>query len=191
MKIHPGDKKQAIFESTLDLIKDYGFHGTTMSLVAGKAGVAAGTVYHYFESKDQLICELYTYNRERVTAVIESSIDPHLSYKENFSRLWKSLYGFYQREPNVLIFFEQFINSPFSANKFPNYTKGILFDFFSSGVKKGVFRTMKPEFLLLLVMSSIISLAKLQIFGKKTVSNADQQRIISVLWEGMTIGNGQ
>src|SRR5690554_3219969 len=109
------DKKHAIFESTLDLIRDHGFHGATMSLVAKNAGVAAGTIYHYFESKDHLICELYQYNRERVVSVIESSLDDRLSYKDNFMRLWTSLFRFYVREPNVLIFFEQFVNSPFNT----------------------------------------------------------------------------
>src|SRR5690606_31556619 len=60
------DKKKAIFESTLELIKENGFHGTPMSLVAKNACVAAGTIYHYFKSKDELICELYAYNRGRI-----------------------------------------------------------------------------------------------------------------------------
>ena len=35
------EKKKAIFESTLELVRENGFHGTPMSLVAKKAGVAA------------------------------------------------------------------------------------------------------------------------------------------------------
>ena len=50
-----GDKRTAIFESTLALVREQGFHGTPMSQVAKKAGVAAGTLYLYFESKDHLI----------------------------------------------------------------------------------------------------------------------------------------
>jgi AcrR family transcriptional regulator len=53
------EKKKAIFESTLELVRENGFHGTPMSLVAKKAGVAAGTIYHYFESKDALIIALH------------------------------------------------------------------------------------------------------------------------------------
>src|SRR5690606_8551970 len=105
-----GDKRQAIFESTLELIREHGFHGAPMSLVAKKAGVAAGTIYHYFESKDQLICELYNYNKERVSAVIEEAIQPDLTFQENFFRIWTNLYTFYVKEPSVLIFFEQFTN---------------------------------------------------------------------------------
>ncbi len=186
MREDSGDKRQAIFESTLDLIRDYGFHGATMSLVAGKAGVAAGTVYHYFESKDQLICALYEYNRQRVATVIEDSIIASDFYRDNFFRIWTNLYDFFVRESNVLIFFEQFVNSPFSTNKFPNYSQGRLYDFFAMGCKKGVFKSFKPEILLLLVTGSISTAAKLHVFGKKPVSKADQERIAEALWDGTT-----
>lgn len=189
MREDSGDKKKAIFESTLELIRDNGFHGATMSLVAAKAGVAAGTVYHYFESKDQLICELYEYNRQRVASVIEESITASDSYRDNFFRIWSDLYDFFVREPNVLIFFEQFINSPFSSNKFPNYSQGRLFDFFAAGCKKGIFKPIKPEILLLLVTGSVSTAAKLHVFGKKPVSKADQERIAEALWDGISNRN--
>ena len=54
----PG-KKEAILNSTLELIKDNGFHGTPISLIAKNAGVASGTIYHYFPSKDAIIMELH------------------------------------------------------------------------------------------------------------------------------------
>lgn len=179
------DKKHAIFESTLDLIRDHGFHGATMSLVAKNAGVAAGTIYHYFESKDHLICELYQYNRERVVSVIESSLDDRLSYKDNFMRLWTSLFRFYVREPNVLIFFEQFVNSPFNTNKSLNYSRGKLFDFFAAGIRKRVLKPLKAELILLLTMASISSTAKLHVFGKVPVSRTDLARLAEVAWDGI------
>jgi len=186
-----GDKKQAIFESTLELIRDHGFHGAPMSLVAKNAGVAAGTIYHYFESKEQLICELYEYSRGRVTAAIESCLRDDLSYRENFFSIWSSLYAFYVQEPNVLIFFEQFINSPFNVNKSANYSRGKLFEFFSRGIKKGILKSMKPEFLLLLVVGSISSMAKLNVFGKVPLSKSDIQRVAGVLWDGIATDDGK
>lgn len=184
----PGDKKQAIFESTLDLIRDHGFHGAPMSLVAKNAGVAAGTIYHYFESKDQLICELYEYNRERIMSVIESSFQEDLTYREKFFGIWTNLYRFYIKEPNVLIFFEQFINSPFNVNKYPNYTRGKLFDFFAEGIEKRILKSVRPEFLLLLVMSSINATAKLHVFGKVPLSKTDLHRIAEISWDGISSG---
>jgi AcrR family transcriptional regulator len=53
------DKRQAILDATLRLISKNGFHGTAMSKVAQEAGVSTGIIYHYFDSKDELIDELY------------------------------------------------------------------------------------------------------------------------------------
>ncbi|WP_332913757.1 TetR/AcrR family transcriptional regulator [Algoriphagus boritolerans] len=55
------DKRILILESALELIRENGFHGTPVSIVAKHAGVAAGTVYTYFKSKDELIVALYHY----------------------------------------------------------------------------------------------------------------------------------
>ena len=181
-----GDKKLAIFESTLALIKDHGFHGAPMSLVAKNAGVAAGTIYHYFESKEQLICALYDHNRDRVTAVIARALEAEGSYREKFFRVWSSLYHFYIQEPNVLIFFEQFVNSPFNSDKYPNHLRGQLYNFLSEGIKAKVIGAVKPEVLLVLLMGSINSTAKLHLFGKVPLSKSDLNRITEILWDGIT-----
>ncbi|MDD2501941.1 MAG: helix-turn-helix domain containing protein, partial [Geobacter sp.] len=53
------DKRIAVIQATIELVAEYGFHGSPMSRVAKRAGVAAGTIYHYFESKDALIESSY------------------------------------------------------------------------------------------------------------------------------------
>ncbi|GAB3814713.1 hypothetical protein GCM10028895_08070 [Pontibacter rugosus] len=109
------EKKKAILETTLELIKEHGFHGTPMSLVAKKAGVAAGTIYHYFESKDELICEVFSYIMQKATLALHQGGLAEMSYKDKFFNLWVNLYEFYRNNPNVLVFFEQFVNSPYNA----------------------------------------------------------------------------
>lgn len=180
-------KKQAIFESTLDLIRDHGFHGAPISLVAKNAGVAAGTIYHYFDSKEQLICELYDYNRGRIISTIDAALARGNTYREKFFALWLSLYQFYVAEPNILIFFEQFINSPFNVDRYPSHYRGKLYNFFVEGIKQRLIRSLKPELLLVLVMGSVTSTAKMHVFGKTPVRKADLQKIAETLWDGITI----
>lgn len=184
-----GDKKQAIFKSTLELIREHGFHGAPMSLVAKNAGVAAGTIYHYFESKDQLIVALYEYNRDRLTSVIESAFKRDSTYKENFFNIWTALCRFYVQEPNVLIFFEQFVNSPFKVNKYPDYMRGKFYSFLAEGVRKGLLKSVKPELLLVLVMGSINSVAKMHVFAKVKMTRSDLSRTAEIVWEGISSPN--
>lgn len=178
-------KKKAIFDSTLDLVKDLGFHGTTMSLVSKNAGVAAGTIYHYFESKDQLICELYAYNRHRLVEIVDEAVVEDQTCQKNFFSIWRKLYQFYTDNTNVLIFFEQFVNSPYNQNKNHKHFQGQLYNFFSEGSEKGCMKSVKPEILVVLTMSSIAATAKLNRFGNIPLSDNDLSHIVEVLWDGI------
>jgi AcrR family transcriptional regulator len=53
------DKRAAILSAALRLIARFGLHNTPMSAVAREAGVAAGTLYLYFPSKEAMINALY------------------------------------------------------------------------------------------------------------------------------------
>lgn len=53
------DKRQAILAAALRLIARLGLHAAPMSAVARYAGVAAGTLYLYFPSKEAMINALY------------------------------------------------------------------------------------------------------------------------------------
>ncbi len=54
-----GNKKDLILQSALKLFSTKGFHGTPTSLISKEAGVATGTLFNYFESKEDLINKLY------------------------------------------------------------------------------------------------------------------------------------
>ena len=60
------DKRKSILDSTLELIRQNGFQGTPISLIAKNAGVAAGTIYHYFENKEAIIIELHDVIRKEM-----------------------------------------------------------------------------------------------------------------------------
>jgi len=42
-------------EAALECFVERGFHGTAIPQIAEKADIAAGTIYHYFESKEALV----------------------------------------------------------------------------------------------------------------------------------------
>ncbi|MCK8823592.1 TetR/AcrR family transcriptional regulator [Fuchsiella alkaliacetigena] len=70
-------KKELVMQAALELFSEQGYHETSVSEIAQRAEVAKGTVYWYFESKEQLFQEIMLsgldnlYNRiaEQVTTV--------------------------------------------------------------------------------------------------------------------------
>ncbi len=51
-------KKELIMETALELFAENGFHATSMSQIAKKAGISKGLTYNYFESKKEILDEL-------------------------------------------------------------------------------------------------------------------------------------
>jgi len=51
--------RQRLIRTALELFAARGYHDTTTAQIAKKAGIAEGTIYRHFASKQQLVNELY------------------------------------------------------------------------------------------------------------------------------------
>lgn len=65
--------KRAILEAALELGAQHGISGTTMDEVAERAGVAKGSVYYNFSSKDKLFEELLTSGVSQLAEVLRAA----------------------------------------------------------------------------------------------------------------------
>src|SRR5882762_92603 len=54
-----GDKRDRILKAAVKVFARSGFHATRVSEVAKAAGVADGTIYLYFKSKEELLVSLF------------------------------------------------------------------------------------------------------------------------------------
>jgi TetR/AcrR family transcriptional regulator len=96
--------KQKLFDATLRLAATKGMAGLTVDDIATEAGVAKGTVYYNFGSKDGLIEALLRYgvdllaDRLREAGEVEDLVDAALSYFADYpsfaqllvSELWRT-----------------------------------------------------------------------------------------------------
>lgn len=53
------NKRQTILDTALNLFVTQGFYGSSTAQIARQAGVATGTLFHHFSSKDILLNELF------------------------------------------------------------------------------------------------------------------------------------
>ena len=58
-------QKECILSAALELFAEKGFHGTAVPEIAAKAGVAAGTIYRYFDSKEAMVNAVYQRHKAR------------------------------------------------------------------------------------------------------------------------------
>jgi len=112
MRIKEGDKKEAIFNATLKLITTRGFHATPMSLIAEEAGVAAGTIYLYFENKEDLLNQLYLSLKQEYSKALMAGYSPELPVRIAFELVWRNSLNYQLQYLLEFSFMEQFKNSP-------------------------------------------------------------------------------
>jgi len=107
------DKRATILQAALELIAERGFHGAPMSLVAQRAGVSAGIIYHYFASKEELIHALYHHIEADFSRALLVGNPQSLPLAEAFKQIWLNAYRFYRTHPHEARFIEQYKHSPF------------------------------------------------------------------------------
>jgi len=69
-----GDKRERILDAAVRVFARKGFYATRVSEVARAAGVADGTIYLYFKSKDELLVSLFEHRVERLLAFLETEL---------------------------------------------------------------------------------------------------------------------
>src|SRR5918993_4453931 len=69
-------KREAILRAAIDVFAGHGFFNAQVADVARAAGVAAGTVYLYFESKDDLLVSIFERTMREAIADGRAAVAP-------------------------------------------------------------------------------------------------------------------
>jgi AcrR family transcriptional regulator len=181
-------KRAAILEATLELISEHGFHGTAVSMIADRAGVGTGTIYRYFDGKEDLITLLYLeIKRQKGQAFLEGYSED-LSLRDRFRILWLNMLHYYIDHPQELAFMEQFDNSPYlTAEVQAAFAEKYepLMRFFRSAFEEGVFKEMPLAMLSAFTAEVTVSLAKHHASGRLTLDDETKELAISATWDAL------
>ena len=96
------DKRRAILDAAITVFARQGFHSARVSDVAAEAGVAYGLVYHYFDSKDQMLNELFS---ERWALLLEASQEMQRSDaipRDKLAGIASFIIESYRHEPELM-----------------------------------------------------------------------------------------
>jgi TetR/AcrR family transcriptional regulator, fatty acid metabolism regulator protein len=96
------DKRRAILDAAITVFAQQGFHTARVSDVAAEAGVAYGLVYHYFDSKDQMLNELFS---ERWQLLLEASHEVQetdASPRDKLAGVANFIIESYRHEPELM-----------------------------------------------------------------------------------------
>lgn len=183
------NKRQQVLDTMLRLISEYGYSGTPMSLVCKEAGVAAGTVYHHFPSKDAILVALYETHKTQMGIALQENIDPDLGYKKRFAKYWDNLFKFYTNHPAEFRFLEYCYNSPYipievKHDNIKHYASVI--DFLNEGIKKEKIKKMDVELALSLVNGTVVSATQLYLSNPDLFTDEMKNKSRQFAWDGLS-----
>jgi AcrR family transcriptional regulator len=86
-----------------------------MSAVAAEAGVATGTAYTHYGSKDELVLATYLETKALLGAAAVAELDPASGPEERFRNIWLASYRHLAANPDHALFLLQVDSSPYRA----------------------------------------------------------------------------
>ena len=176
------DKRRAILDAAITVFARQGFHSARVSDVAAEAGVAYGLVYHYFDSKDQMLNELFS---ERWALLLDASQEMRrsdASPRDKLAGVASFIIDSYRHEPElmkvIIVEVTRAANS-FGRTHLPEIRDayGVVAEIVSDAQAAGEFRDdVDPAFAAMLFYGAIEQLLSGWIFDLVPATDDDYER---------------
>ncbi len=189
MKDDVQDKKAAIIKAAFKLFTERGFYGTPTSLISQEAGVATGTLFRYFATKEELINSAYSVAKSHMADALKAGIDMEPTIEGKAWRIWGNTIRWGLQNPEEFLFIEQFASSPYITKlteKEAMSNFGFLMDVIDEGIRSGAIKDIRGMLMAdMLFSSNKAVIKKIMLNGL----NGETDELIDVsfdlLWRGI------
>ncbi|HUN23974.1 MAG TPA: TetR/AcrR family transcriptional regulator [Anaerolineales bacterium] len=178
------NRQQEIMNATLDLVFEQGLLGIRISQIAQRAKASPGIIYHYFESKDEIIHSLYlSIFKELMDALIDDALleRPCL---ERLKTVWLRRFHFHISNPAKTKFIEQYKNSTYFTPAQEHLTNELLADLASmiqNDIMRGEIKALPLRVVHAMTMGVADNVAKLQIAGNLDLQENELNKIADIV----------
>lgn len=178
------DKRKEILAAALKLFVEYGFHGTPTSKIAAEAGVANGTLFHYYKTKEDLVIALYNEIKNEMNNHIISKTSCSDSLETNFKTMFIQTIYWALDNHEKFYYIHQFHFTPHFSKISQDTIKEqstCHIRLIAEGIKTNLLKPMPVEFLLTVISSHVFGLY--QYITNGAFSESEQKKIISDAYE--------
>lgn len=183
------EKEQRILDAALKLFVEKGFHGTSTAEIAKTAGVATGTLFHYFKTKEELINRLYLCIKESMINEINGHYDDKKTLKENLRELWLRYVYFGINGPYKFHFINIFDSSPYinslTKEQLETRTEDML-EAYKKGIGGHEIKEISFELAMDYFWGNVVSTVN---YFKKHPENLDEKSLnmaFELFWDGIS-----
>ncbi|MFX1535428.1 MAG: TetR/AcrR family transcriptional regulator [Promethearchaeota archaeon] len=170
-------KYNAIINTSLELVKELGFTGISISKIAKQANISPATIYIHFKNKKDLFTKLYTKIRTEMSNGALQGVREEMDVEQVFKSIWINSFSYNVNHPDYLIYREKFEQTPMMENikledfELYNYVNNL----FQQGIKEHIIKDLPIPILASFAFIPIITLLNFHFEGVITM---DENHII-------------
>jgi len=188
--VEQGGKREAVMEAALELVGEHGFHGSPMALIAERAGVAAGTIYRFFDSKDTLIKEVYRSLEVQVLGAVTEGYPTGRPARERFLHIGRTVVGYFIASPLQFRFLEQFNNSPYGVacrreRVFGKKGRNIIGGLLEEAREQRIVKDLPAPILMALIFGPLADVCRDHILKFIALDDALIERTVEACWDAV------
>ena len=188
MKPKDDEKLHAIARATFTLVEQTGLSGLTMAAIAREAGLATGTLYVYFKSKEELLVALYERAKTETAASLMHGDDPRAPFRARFQHMWMNWLDHRLKHYAQVVFLEQYYNSPWfteesrnlSARLFKDWT-----DLIETARSQQILKNVPTPMLINAIGGSVRETANMLRAGALERTDAHLAMAFGLCWDGI------
>ena len=182
--------RQAIIKAGIRIFIDKGVSETTVRDIIRSTGLASGTFYNYFNSKEEVLVAIFDdFAKEIGKSVRDENVQPE-SFEEFLRIKLTRFFKFVSSKPEIYMIMS---NNHNLVNNFSINTPQIILEIdylkeeISDYIKKGVFPNFDVDLLALVVRPITDSLAQEMISQKKIDINKYTEKCVNFLTKGLGV----
>lgn len=183
--------KELIARTALQLFVDKGVTATTIRDIAGAAGIAEGTLYRHYESKDQLAWELFSTNYLAFAEELDRLQQDYDNLKDKLTAMIRQFCTFFDRDP-VLFSYLLLAQHGQLKKVTPEMETAVtvLQKVIAQGMARGEVPAMEVELAAAMVLGVVLEVAVFKAYSRITQDLAPlSQKLAAVCW-CVLAGNG-
>lgn len=181
-------KREDILDAALELFAERGFYGTPVPLIAKCAGVGAGTIYRYFDSKEGLVNALFQKWKRALSQAMLEDFATDLPLRQTFHEALRRWIAFAQEHPTVMMFLEFHHHAPYldetSQEMAYEYMEPIR-QFYERACEEGITKDAPTEVLMAIVWGTLMETMKAHWSGQIKLTPALIDQIEEICWQAI------
>lgn len=188
MRNKDNDKKENIIKAAIQLINKIGLVGISMSKIAIEAGVSPGTIYTYFDNKDDMLKKLFLITKKEMQQKVLRGINISLPTEFEFKMMLKNYINFVTNNREYFLFLEQYMNSPLTLKLCEEEIQIIarpLQEFIENGKEQGIFKQIDKDLIFIYAFSPLMQIAKKYFNGEFEFTKQNIEKIIQMSWDSI------